>query len=113
MKSIDGVWTTEFHGVFGWESTGFMMFKKGRVLGGGRNHYSKGTYSQSGKKVKIEVVLDYFGEPRTLFGEKLRAFSVVFKGTLKGKRILGTATRPGEKVVPLVCRLKFRAELPK
>ena len=109
MKDIEGFWAAEYHGPFGWEGAGFLMLEGGQVIGGGRNHYSKGTYERKGKKVTIDLSLNYFGEPRTLFGERVPKFDVHFEGKLRGKRIRGTSARPGKKVLPLEARLKYCA----
>ena len=101
MRAIEGIWATEYQGAFGWDRTGFLCLSNGQVIGGGRNHYSHGTYRVEGNQVTIELSLDYYGEPRTLFGVRARKFDVLFEGTLRGKRITGNATRPGKKVYPL------------
>ena len=51
--SLDGIWTLEFYGAFGWESAGVLILEKGRALGGGNNHYSRGTYALENDTVLI------------------------------------------------------------
>jgi hypothetical protein len=53
--SIEGIWTLEFYGAFGWESAGVLILEKGRALGGGNNHYSRGTYALENDTVLITV----------------------------------------------------------
>ena len=112
MSALEGIWTTEYYGTFGWDRTGFLMFSNGEVIGGGRNHYTRGTYKRDGDTVVLDVSLDYFGEPRTLFGTRTRQFDVHFEGELSGTEILGNAVRPGKNVFPLHCRLTLYAPLP-
>ena len=112
MKAIDGIWAVEYQGAFGWERTGFLLLSKGTVIGGGRNHYSHGTYRAKGKHVTMELSLDYYGEPRTLFGVRARKFEVTFDGVMSGKRIIGNAIRRGKKAYPLHCRLTHHARVP-
>ena len=109
--SIDGIWTMEFYGAFGWESAGVLILEKSRVLGGGNNHYSRGTYTQSDCTVAITVEVDYFGTPRTMFGERESEFTVEFQGTWKDERITGTVRRPDKTIIPLQFRLTWQAEL--
>ncbi len=33
--SIDGVWSSEIYGPFGWEARGVLVLERGRILGGG------------------------------------------------------------------------------
>jgi len=47
MMTFDGIWAAQIYGVYGWESTGILILENGRVLGGGNNHYSIGTYESS------------------------------------------------------------------
>lgn len=109
MKTIDGIWTLEYYGIVGWEYTGILVLESGRCLGGGNNHYCMGTYSESGRKVRIDVDLNYFGSVRTLFGAKDRKFSATFQGKRRGESISGTVSRPDKKVIPLQFRLKRRS----
>ncbi len=111
-KSVDGIWAVELYSAFGWESIGVLILEDGRVLGGGRNHMSVGEYTLDGRKLEIRVDQDYFGEPRTLFGEKRRQFSVGFVGKVKKSEITGTVSQPGKKVIPLQFRMTKRLELP-
>lgn len=110
MKTIEGIWTLEFYGTFGWETTGILVLENGRCLGGGNNHYAVGTYSVSEQKVRIDLNLNYFGTVRTLFGAKDQHFSVLFEGERKGGEISGTVRRPDKKVIALQFRLKKRAK---
>ena len=46
--SLDGVWSSDIGGAYGWEPIGTVFLKDGRLMGGGRNHYSIGTYKEKG-----------------------------------------------------------------
>ena len=64
-----GLWTAEIHGPErGWENAGVIVLRDGHALGGGRHHYSVGTYNCSGEDFSMSLAIDYHGPPRTLFG---------------------------------------------
>ena len=111
MKSIDGIWTLEFYGAYGWEVTSIVMLEDGRWLGGGHNHYCKGTYEISGKTVTCRVRLDYFGKIKTLFGAKDKRLRMELVGKTGADEIAGEATRPDKQVIPLQFRLVRRTNL--
>ncbi len=81
--SIEGIWTGEIYGPYGWESTGSYVLEKGRVLGGNNRHHSAGHYSMLGESYRAEIVVRYHGQPRTIFGEKREQFEIAVIGTLK------------------------------
>ena len=112
MKKLEGIWSIELYGAFGWETDGVLVMENGRVFGGGTNHYSKGVYSDSDGKLMMTVHLDYFGKPRTLFGERERQFTVEFTGEREQETITGTMSRPDKPRFPLEFQLIKRAELP-
>ncbi|MFQ5352280.1 MAG: hypothetical protein ACE5D3_04320 [Candidatus Binatia bacterium] len=109
--ALDGIWTGELYGVYGWESTGILILEKGRVLGGGNNHYSVGTYEESDDDVSLSFVVEYHGQVRTLFGESRRNISVNFEGKRDGSVIEGTLARPDRADMTVTCRLSKRADL--
>ena len=55
--SIDGIWTSEILGMFGWESVGIIEFDRGKAVGGGNNHYFTGTYEKDGDHININHLL--------------------------------------------------------
>ena len=81
--SIDGIWTGEIYGPYGWENSGVYVLEKGRLLGGNNRHYSIGKYDVSGSDYNAEVMVHYYGPPRTIFGEALEEFEIRVTGTLK------------------------------
>lgn len=58
---IDGVWTGEILGLYGWENTGTYILEQGRILGGNHRHYSAGYYSSVDESYRAEIVLRYMG----------------------------------------------------
>jgi hypothetical protein len=108
--SIDGIWALSFYGV--WESAGILVLENGRAIGGGYNHYSRGSYETGDGSVRLSLTVDYFGTPRTLFGEKTKEFPLEFEGSVQGSSISGSAFRPDKKAVPLQFQLTRRADVP-
>jgi hypothetical protein len=110
--SIDGIWTGEVYGAFGWENRGVFLLENGRIVGGDNRQYSIGTYSQSGDEVKAELMVHYYGPPRAVFGEAKEEFTTVIVGTRKEGEINGTVRRPDKPQFDLQIRLTKRLELP-
>ena len=110
--SIDGIWTGEVYGPFGWENRGIFLLEKGRIVGGDNRQYSLGSYSVSGDKVKAELKVQYYGPPRTMFGEATEEFTTVIAGTLKEHEITGTIQRPDKPQFDLQIRMTRRLALP-
>jgi hypothetical protein len=110
--SIEGIWTDEVYGPFGWENQGVFLLEKGRILGGDNRQFSIGTYSLSGDDLKAELKVQYYGPPRTVFGKVEEQFTTVIAGTMKDGEILGTISRPDRPQFDLQIRLTKRLELP-
>lgn len=109
--SIEGIWTGEVYGPFGWESRGVFLLEDGRIVGGDNRQYSIGTYSLSGRNVKAELLVHYYGPPRTVFGEAKEEFTTVIAGTWKAGEIDGMIRRPDRPQFDLQLRLTKRMEL--
>jgi hypothetical protein len=109
--SIEGLWTGELYGLQGWENSGVIVFDSGRALGGGRHHFSVGTYDVSGNDVRVTVDLEYHGTPRTLFGSSERKISLEFVGQAADSVIEGSVSRPESPKHSLMFRLTKRADL--
>lgn len=109
--SIEGLWTGELYGMQGWENAGVIVLESGRALGGGRHHFSTGTYKMSGGEFHLSIVMEYHGKPRTLFGSSKRKISMKFTGHRAGDTIEGTVCRPKNPKQTLMFRLKKRAEI--
>ena len=109
--SIEGLWTGELYGLQGWENSGVIVFDSGRALGGGRHHFSVGTYDVSGNDVRVTVDLEYHGTPRTLFGSSERKIALEFVGQAADSVIEGSVYRPESPKQSLMFRLTKRAEI--
>jgi len=110
--TIEGIWTTEIMGLFGWETTGVVMLEKGRAMDGGNNHYSVGTYESSGNKIHISLCVEYHGTPRTLFGASDKIMKVELEGTIRDGVIEGNAHRVDKPKQKIAYKLTRRADIP-
>ena len=95
--SLEGIWSVEIGGIYGWERMGTVFFEKGRYLGGGLVMFSRGTYIVDGKKIKIKIKITQYGEKRIAYGAKRKQFSVVVTAKRDGNKIKGEAHRKGDK----------------
>lgn len=110
--SIEGIWTSEIMGLFGWESIGIMLLENGRAVGGGNHHYSIGSYSVDEDNVTLDTEVCYHGTPRTIFGKSDNDFKVnaslkVYGETIEGE--IHRIDRPGQYVAYRMIR---RADVP-
>lgn len=110
--AIEGIWTSEIYGPFGWDSRGIFLLENGRIVGGDGRHYSMGTYSLAGKDVQAELLVHYYGPPRTMFGEAKEEFTTQIVGTWKDQVIEGTIRRADRPQFDLQIRLTKRMDLP-
>ena len=112
--AIEGIWTGEVYGPFGWENRGVFILENGRILGGDNRQYTAGRYSDGDRGVTAELTIHYYGPPRTVFGEAVEQFTSVIEGKLNsdGNVIEGTIRRPDKPQFDLQLRLTKRMELP-
>ena len=112
--AIEGIWTGEVYGPFGWENRGVFILENGRILGGDNRQYTAGRYSLSDRKVTAELTIHYYGPPRTVFGETVEQFASVIEGALdaEGGVLEGTIRRPDKPQYDLQLRLTKRIDLP-
>ena len=110
--SIEGLWTTEIYGLNGWENAGVVVLRDGNVLGGGRHHYTTGTYNTNGDDFSMTIVITYHGTPRTLFGSSDKQMSLNVDGQVGRDEIMGSVFRSGSPNLSLAVRLTKRAEMP-
>ena len=112
--AIEGIWTAEVYGPFGWENRGVFIFENGRILGGDNRQYTAGRYSNTDRDMKAEFTIHYYGPPRTVFGEAVEKFTSVLEGKLntEGSVIEGTIRRPDKPQFDLQMRLTKRIDLP-
>jgi hypothetical protein len=110
--AIQGIWTGEVYGPFGWEPRGVFIIEKGRIVGGGDRHYHMGSYTIKGKRVTAELQIHYYGPPRTMFGEAREQFTSQIEGVRKDGVIDGTIRRADRPQFDLQFRLTKRLDLP-
>ena len=109
--SIEGIWTGEVYGPFGWENRGIFVLEKGRIIGGDNRQYTMGSYNVSESQVSAEFKIHYYGPPRTVFGEKNEEFTVQMNGTISDGVIDGLVSRPDKEHLELQYRLTKRMDL--
>ncbi len=110
--SIEGLWTAEIHGLQEWENAGVIVLHGGHALGGGRQHYSIGTYNCPGEDFSMSLAINYHGTPRTLFGTADKTLSIKVDGQVQRDEILGSAFRVESPNQSLAFRLTKRADMP-
>lgn len=111
--SIEGIWTSQIYGLFGWENNGVLIFMNGRVMGGGNNHYAVGSYSESGNNIEISLDIQYHGIPKTVFGTAEDQMTVVLNGSEDDEGVIkGEVSRTDKRKLSLAFRLIRRVDLP-
>lgn len=110
--SLEGLWTAEFYGLHGWENTGVLILRDGHAAGGGRHHYSAGTYSVSEDAMSLSLEINYHGKRRVLFGSSDTPLFLEFDGEHHGDTIEGNVYRVNNSKQTLIFRLTKRAEIP-
>ena len=110
--SAEGIWTGEILDPYGWESSGVYVLENGRILGGSSRHYSAGTYCVSGDTFKASVVVNYYGPPRTIFGEKQERFEIEVSGTIGEGVIDAQVVRSDKPKSPVQYRMTRRMDVP-
>ena len=110
--AIDGVWTAEAYGAFGWENRGIFLMDDGRTIGGDNRMCCSGTYRVSGDEFEADWVVHYFGPPRTVFGEAKEEITLKVTGTLEDDVISAMLRRPDRPGFDLRYRLTRRMDLP-
>lgn len=110
--SIDGIWTSEIMGLFGWETTGILVLENGRVIGGGNLHFSVGSYEISSNEVHLSLSVEFHGKPRTMFGAADKNLSIEIKGKVNDGVIEGSAYRMDKPGQNIAYRLMRRADIP-
>jgi len=110
--SLNGIWSCELGGAYGWEPIGTLFLKQGHLQGCGRNHYSFGTYKAKGDGAVFHFEYNQFGKKRTLFGQKSEQISVVVKARRDGDTMIGEITLPRHSEYSIAVRFKRRADLP-
>ena len=110
--SIQGLWTSEIYGLQGWENNGVVVLENGRVMGGGRHHFSTGSYEVTGEEFSMSLDIEYHGPPRTLFGSSDKRITLALTGQIGDNTIEGSIFRPESPKQSLMCRLTKRVDIP-
>ena len=109
---IEGVWTTEVYGPFGWDNRGIFVFEKGRILGGDNRQCTAGRYQVSKDEFIAELTVNYYGPPRTVYGETREHFETRLVGKIGDGIIEGSVGRPDRPEFDLQVRLTKRMDIP-
>ena len=110
--TVEGVWTAEAYGAFGWENRGVFVLQEGRTIGGDNRMFCSGTYSVSGNDFQADWMVHYFGPPRTVFGEAKEKIALKVTGTLEDGVIDASLQRPDRPGFELRYRLTRRMDVP-
>ena len=110
--TVEGVWTGEAYGSFGWENRGIFVLQDGKTIGGDNRMFCSGPYQVKGKKFSANWQVKYFGPPRTVFGEAKEEITLKAKGKIVGDVIEAKLSRPDRPGYDLHYRLTRRLDLP-
>lgn len=110
--SLDGIWTGEIFGPYGWESSGTYLLESNRIAGGNDRHYSIGKFEISDASYTAHVVVHYYGPPRPIFGEKREQFEIEVKGKVREDVIDAEVLRPDKPNFSVQYRMTRRMNLP-
>lgn len=110
--SMDGIWTGEILGPYGWENSGVYILEGGRIVGGSSRHYSAGTFTVEDGQYEASVTVHYYGPPRTIFGEQSEDFTIHVKGKVADGVVDAEIARPDKPKSPVEYRMTRRMDLP-
>ncbi len=110
--AIEGIWTGEVYGPFGWENRGVFFLENGRVMGGDNRQYTTGSYTLDGTSFNAELHVHYFGPPRTVYGSTQEQFETHISGELSDGLIEGTVGQKDRPQFDLQFRFTRRMDLP-
>ena len=110
--SIEGIWTGEVHGPYGWEESGVYVLQNGQIMGGNNRHFSIGTYTLSGNSYNADISVHYYGPPRAIFGEKAKDFEISVKGEMSDGMIEAQVERRDRPQFAVEFHMTKRMDLP-
>ena len=110
--SMDGIWTGEILGPYGWENSGVYILEGGRIIGGSSRHYSAGTYTVEDGNYQADVAVHYYGPPRAIFGEQSEQFSIRVRGKLVDDVVEADIARSDKPKSQVEYRMTKRMDLP-
>lgn len=109
---LDGIWTGEILGPYGWENSGVYVLEGGRILGGNNRHYSSGTFQVTDGVYTAKIAVHYYGQPRAIFGSQQTEFEIEVAGEVKADVIDATVTRPERAGKEVHYRMTKRTDIP-
>ena len=109
--NIEGIWTIEIYGLYGWERKGILVLEDGRIVGGGNAHYTMGSYELTGQQFNARMKLHYYVATPVLFGEAADEITLILEGMLKKEVISGSIGRPDKPEQELPVRMLKRMDL--
>jgi len=110
--SVEGVWKVEMLGPDGWEPVGTAFLRNGRYLAASADHYSTGSYEESGETINIEVCTTRHGKVGAVFGSRKKHLDLRFEGTIENAdEIVGRAKSSEGGVFDLNLRFTRLGEL--
>jgi len=110
--NIDGIWTGEIYGPYGWQNNGVYILQDGLMTGGNDRHFSTGRFSLSDGGFRAKVEGHYYGPPRTVFGQNRETFQIEMKGELADGVIDAEIAGSDNPLLNVLCRLTRRMDLP-
>ena len=90
---LDGAWTAEIAGSYGWENAGTLVLEGGHVRGGGNSYYARGTYGLTPQGIEMVLTIRFYGISRTVLGECREEITVLLRGSRRENVIYGRMTR--------------------
>jgi len=110
--SIEGIWTGEIYGPYGWENSGVYVLDNGTIMGGNNRHYSTGNYIVTNNAYEARITVRYYGPPRSIFGENEEQFEIEVAGTVSDGVITARVDRPDRPEFNVEYRMTKRMDLP-
>ena len=96
--TIEGIWTGEVYGTFGWEKWRVFLMQNSRIVGGDNRQYSIGTFNLPGDDLTSELHVHYYYDwPRTIFGKAREEFTSVIEAKTREVEINGRSGVPKDR----------------
>ncbi len=111
--SIEGIWTGEIYGPYGWENYGVYIIEHGLMLGGNDRYYSAGRYSLNAKHIEADMSGRFHGRPRTIFGQNRVEFDFMLSGEVEEGVIEGDIRSRSKPWAGVKCRFTKRKKIPR
>ncbi len=112
IDSLNGIWKSEFYGLYGWETVGTLTLRDGKISGGSITHYTTGSYTISGETIALWTSVHFYGEHKPFFGGRKDQMKINMDGKLDGHEISGTEESPENPGQSYRMKLTKQADLP-